>query len=56
MLSLIQRAESEFDPVPFDAEAARIFGSVKAAVIAAGRKLKATNATRLPAGSWRVEE
>ena len=34
----MQRAESEFDPVPFDAEAARIFGSVKAAVIAAGRK------------------
>jgi hypothetical protein len=34
----LQRAESEFDPVPFDAEAARIFGRVAAAVIAAGRK------------------
>jgi predicted nucleic acid-binding protein len=32
---------SEFDPVPFDAEAARIFGRVTAAVIAAGRKPRA---------------
>jgi predicted nucleic acid-binding protein len=37
-LEILQRAESEFEPVPFDAEAARIFGSVTAAVIAAGRK------------------
>jgi len=34
----LQRAESEFDPVPFDAEAARIYGRVAAAVVAAGRK------------------
>ena len=37
-LEILQRAESEFDPVPFDAEAARIFGRVTAAVVAAGRK------------------
>ena len=37
-LEVLQRAESEFDPVPFDAEAARIFGRVTAAVVAAGRK------------------
>lgn len=37
-LEVLQRAENEFDPVPFDAEAARIFGSVTAAVIGAGRK------------------
>lgn len=37
-LEILQRAESEFDPVPFDAEAARIYGRVSAAVIAAGRK------------------
>jgi predicted nucleic acid-binding protein len=37
-LEILQRAESEFDPVPFDAEAARLFGRVTAAVIAAGRK------------------
>jgi hypothetical protein len=37
-LEILQRAESEFDPVPFDAEAARMYGRVTAAVIAAGRK------------------
>lgn len=37
-LEVLQRAESEFDPVPFDAEAARIFGRVTSAIIAAGRK------------------
>jgi predicted nucleic acid-binding protein len=37
-LEILQRVENEFDPVPFDAEAARIFGRVTAAVIAAGRK------------------
>jgi predicted nucleic acid-binding protein len=37
-LDVLQRAENEFDPVPFDAEAARIYGRVTAAVIAAGRK------------------
>ena len=34
----LQRTESEFDPVPFDAEAARMYGRVTAAVVAAGRK------------------
>jgi predicted nucleic acid-binding protein len=34
----VQRAESEFDPVPFDAEAARVYGRVTAAVVSAGRK------------------
>ena len=37
-LDVLQRAEAEFDPVPFDAEAARIYGRVAAAVIAAGPK------------------
>ena len=37
-LEILQRAESEFDPVPFDAEAARIYGRVSAAVVADGRK------------------
>jgi predicted nucleic acid-binding protein len=37
-LEILQRAENEFDPVPFDVEAARIFGRVTAAVIAAGRR------------------
>jgi len=37
-LEVLQRAESEFDPVPFGAEAARAFGRITAAVIASGRK------------------
>src|ERR1700722_3820034 len=37
-LEILQRAESEFDPIPFGAEAARVFGRVTAAVITAGRK------------------
>lgn len=37
-LDVLQRAENEFDPIPFDAEAARIYGRVSSAVIATGRK------------------
>jgi predicted nucleic acid-binding protein len=37
-LDILQRTESEFEPIPFDAEAARQFGRVAAAVIAAGRQ------------------
>jgi predicted nucleic acid-binding protein len=37
-LEVLQRCESEFDPLPFDAEAARAFGRVTAGVLAAGRK------------------
>jgi predicted nucleic acid-binding protein len=37
-LDVLQRAENEFDPIPFDAEAARAYGQVCAAVIGAGRK------------------
>jgi predicted nucleic acid-binding protein len=37
-LEILQRAENEFDPLPFDAEAARIYGRVAAAVVGAGRK------------------
>lgn len=37
-LDVLQRAENEFDPIPFDSEAARAYGRVTAAVIAAGRK------------------
>ena len=37
-LDVLQRAEHEFDPIPFDAEAARAYGRVTAAVVAAGRK------------------
>jgi len=37
-LDVLRRAEHEFDPIPFDADAARAYGRVTAAVIAAGRK------------------
>ena len=37
-LAALQRAENEFDPIPFGAEAARAYGRVVAAVITAGRK------------------
>ena len=37
-LDVLQRAENEFDPIPFGAEAARAYGRVCAAVISAGRK------------------
>jgi predicted nucleic acid-binding protein len=30
-LDVLQRAENEFDPIPFDAEAARIYGRICAA-------------------------
>jgi hypothetical protein len=36
-LDVLQRAENEFDPIPFGAEAARAYGRVTAAVIDAGR-------------------
>ncbi|MFC8190541.1 type II toxin-antitoxin system VapC family toxin [Cellulomonas sp. NPDC057328] len=34
---VLQRAESEFDPLPFDAEAARLYGRLAAAVHGVGR-------------------
>ncbi|TPQ15804.1 type II toxin-antitoxin system VapC family toxin [Streptomyces sporangiiformans] len=37
-MDVLQRAENEFDPIPFDVEAARIYGRVCAAVVSAGRK------------------
>lgn len=34
---VLQRAEGEFDPIPFDGEAARAYGRISAAVRASGR-------------------
>jgi tRNA(fMet)-specific endonuclease VapC len=34
----VQQAESDFDPLPFDARAARVFGRVAASLRKAGRK------------------
>jgi predicted nucleic acid-binding protein len=37
-MDVLQRAENEFDPIPFDTEAARVYGRVCAAVVSAGRR------------------
>lgn len=39
--ALLQQAEADFEPLPFDAGAARAFGGVAAGLRAAGRKPKA---------------
>lgn len=39
--SVLQQAEADFDPIPFDAAAARAFGRVAASLRAAGRKPRA---------------
>lgn len=43
----LQRAEAVFDPLPFDAAAARAYGRVYAAVAAASRKARGTRAVDL---------
>jgi predicted nucleic acid-binding protein len=43
----LQRAEAAFDPLPFDAEAARAYGRVYSAVVAAGRKARGARAIDL---------
>ena len=39
--AVLQHAEADFEPLPFDAEAARAFGRVAASLRAAGRKVGA---------------
>jgi tRNA(fMet)-specific endonuclease VapC len=39
--AVLQQAEADFEPLPFDAEAARAFGRVAASLRAAGRKVEA---------------
>jgi predicted nucleic acid-binding protein len=43
----LQRAEAAFDPLPFDAEAARAYGRIYAAVTATGRKARGARAVDL---------
>ena len=43
----LQRVESTFDPLPFDAAAARAYGRIYAAVTAAGRKARGRRAVDL---------
>ena len=43
----LQRAEAAFDPLPFDANAARAYGRVFASVVAGGRKARGGRAVGL---------
>ena len=43
----LQRAEAAFDPLPFDANAARAYGRVFASVIGAGRRPRGARAVDL---------
>jgi len=43
----LQRTEAAFDPLPFDAEAARSYGRIYAAVTAVGRKARGPRAVDL---------
>jgi predicted nucleic acid-binding protein len=43
----VQRVERVFDPLPFDADCARAYGRVYAAVVAAGRKARGARAADL---------
>lgn len=43
----LQRVEATFNPLPFDAEAARAYGQVYAAVAAVGRKARGRRAVDL---------
>jgi predicted nucleic acid-binding protein len=43
----LQRVEAAFDPLPFDADSARAYGRIFAAVTASGRKARGTRAVDL---------
>jgi predicted nucleic acid-binding protein len=43
----IQRAEAAFDPLPFDGDAARAYGRIFSAVVAAGRRARGARAVDL---------
>lgn len=43
----LQRSEAAFDPLPFDAEAARSYGRIYAAISASGRKARGPRAVDL---------
>ena len=43
----LQRAEAAFDPIPFDAAAARAYGRIYAAIVDRGRKARGARAVDL---------
>jgi predicted nucleic acid-binding protein len=55
-LDVLQRAESEFDAIPFGVEAARVYGRVIAAVVAIGRKPRRRTADLMIAATAVAED
>ncbi len=55
-LDILQRVESEFDPIPFGVEAARVYGRVTAAVVAAGRQPRRRTADLMIAATAIAED
>jgi predicted nucleic acid-binding protein len=55
-LDVLQRAEHEFDPIPFDAAAARAYGRVCAAVVSVGRTPRRRIADLMIAATALAEE
>jgi predicted nucleic acid-binding protein len=43
----LQRTEATFDPLPFDADAARAYGVIYATMVASGRKARGARAVDL---------
>jgi len=43
----LQRTEATFEPIPFDADAARAYGLIYAAIVATGRKARGASAIDL---------
>jgi len=50
----LQRAEANFDPLPFDGDAARAYGRIYAAILVAGRKAGGPRAVDLLIASTAV--
>ena len=54
-MALLQQAEAEFDPVPYGAAAARMYGRMSAAVVGLGRSPRARTADLMIAASAATE-
>lgn len=52
---ILQQVENEFDPIPYGAEAARMFGTLSAAVFAIGRKPRGRSLDLMIAATAAVE-
>lgn len=54
-VALLQQAEAEFDPIPYTAEAARMYGRMSAAVAALGRSARRRTADLMIAATAAAE-